>query len=49
MVYNFGSVYMVSETLTADRGYIVSPYSMVSVAYTQQILDMDDLFGTSAN
>ena len=38
-----------SEHLAADKGHLVLIYYMTIIAYTQQLLDMEDLFGTSAN
>ena len=41
--------YTASQTLAGDRGYLVLQYSMTMIAYTQQVLNMEDLFGTVAN
>ena len=38
-----------SENLAADKGHKVLQYYMTIIAYTQQLLDMEDVFGTSAN
>ena len=41
--------YTVTLTLAADKRYLVLQYSMAFISYTQQVLDMEDLFGTLAN
>ena len=41
--------YTASKTLVGDKGYLVLQYSMTIKAYTQQVLDMEDLFVTVAN
>ena len=38
-----------SETLAADQGHHVLQYHINIIANAQQLLDMEDLFGTSAN
>ena len=38
-----------SENVAADEGHQVPQYKLTIVAYTQIFLDMEDLFGTSAN
>ena len=41
--------YTASENLAADLGHHVLQYYISIIANTQQILDMEHLFGTSAN
>ena len=41
--------YKASENLAADKGHLVLQYNINIIAYTQQLSDMEDLFGTSAN
>ena len=41
--------YTASENLDADQGHHVLQYYINIIANTQQLLDMEDLFGTSAN
>ena len=41
--------YTASENLAADQGHHVPQYYINIIANTQQLLDMEDLFGTSAN
>ena len=38
--------YTASENSAADKGHKVLQYYMSIIAYTQQLLDMEDLFGT---
>ena len=40
--------YMEFENLAIDRGYLVLQYPMAIIAYTKYVLDLEDLFGTSA-
>ena len=40
--------YTASENLAADQGHHVQQYYINIIANTQQLLDMEDLFGTSA-
>ena len=41
--------YTASGNLAADKGHQVLQFYMTIIAYTQQLLDMKDSFGTSAN
>ena len=41
--------YKASENLPADKGHSFLQYYMAIIAYTQQLFDTEDLFGTSAN
>ena len=41
--------YTASENLAADQGHHVLQYYINIIANTQQLLDIEDLFGTSAN
>ena len=41
--------YTAFENLAADRGHYVLQYYMAIITYTQQLLDMEDLFVSSAN
>ena len=41
--------YTASENLAADKGHHVLQYYIKIIANAQQLLDMEDLFGTSAN
>ena len=41
--------YTASENLAADKRHSVLQYFMTIIEYTQLLLDMEDLFGTSAN
>ena len=41
--------YTASENFAADKGHKVLQYYMTIITYTQQLFDMEDLFGTSAN
>ena len=41
--------YTASETLAADQGHYVLQYYINIIANAQQLLDIEDLFGTSAN
>ena len=41
--------YPASENLAADQGHHVLQYYINIIENTQQLLDMEDLFGTSAN
>ena len=41
--------YTASKNFTADQGHHVLQYYINIIANTQQLLDMEDLFGTSAN
>ena len=41
--------YTASENLAADQGHHVLQYYINIIAYMQQLLDREDLFGTSAN
>ena len=41
--------YTASENLAADQGHHVLQYYKIIIDNTQQLLDMEDLFGTSAN
>ena len=41
--------YTASENLAADQGHHVLQYYIIIIANAQQFLDMEDLFGTSAN
>ena len=41
--------YTASEHLAADKGHYVLKFYITIIAYTQQLLVMEDLFGTSAN
>ena len=42
-------LYEASEKLAADQEYQMLQYYINIIAYTQQLLDMEDLFGTTAN
>ena len=35
--------------MAADQGHLVLKYYITIIANAQQLLDMEDLFGTSAN
>ena len=37
------------KKIAADKGHSVLQYNMTIIAYMQQLLDMEGLFGTSAN
>ena len=37
------------QTIAADKGHSVLQYYMTIIAYMQQLLDMEGLFGTSVN
>ena len=41
--------YTASENLAADQGHHVLQYYINIMANTQQLFDMEDLFGTSVN
>ena len=41
--------YTASENMAADQGHHVLQYYINIIANVQQLLDMEDLFGTSAN
>ena len=41
--------YAASENLAADQGHHVLQYYINIIANTQQVLDMEDVFGTTAN
>ena len=41
--------YTASENLAADQAHHVLQFYINIIANTQQLLDMEDLFGTSAN
>ena len=41
--------YTTSKNLAADQGHHVLQYYINIIANTQQLFDMEDLFGTSAN
>ena len=41
--------YTASENLAADQGHHVLQYYINIIANTQQLFDMEGLFGTSAN
>ena len=41
-------LYAASENLAADQGHHVLQYYINIIANTQQLLDIEDVFGTSA-
>ena len=41
--------YTASENMAADQGHHVLQYYIKLIANAQQLLDMEDLFGNSAN
>ena len=42
-------LYTASKNMAADRGHHVIQYYINIIANAQQLLDMEDIFGTSVN